>query len=124
MAIFHRPWGSYKVISDTDLYKMKTLTISADQSISLQYHKHRSEIWYIISGDGEVLNYAPDTEAKAISYSVGDIFEVAQGNIHKIKAKTETVIFEVQIGTYFGEEDIIRLEDQYGRMKKNDSPKN
>ena len=118
MERFHRPWGSYKVISDTDLYKMKKLTISAGQSISLQYHKHRSEIWYIISGEGIILNYAPSTEAEEFAYVPHHIYEVAQGNIHKITAKTETVIFEVQIGTYFGEDDIIRLEDQYGRIKE------
>lgn len=118
MEIGLRPWGSYQVISDNDLYKMKRLTIGAGQSISLQFHKHRSEIWYIISGEGIVMNYAPGSEAKEISYNSGGIFEIAQGNIHKIKAKTVTVIFEVQIGTYFGEDDIIRLEDQYGRMKE------
>jgi len=113
-----RPWGTFKVISDNDLYKVKKLTIFRDQSISLQYHNHRSEIWYIVSGKGIVINYENDSDKKEFSYAPGDTFEIAQGNIHKILADTETVVFEVQIGSYFGEDDIVRLEDKYGRIKE------
>lgn len=113
-----RPWGIFKVISDTELYKAKILTIFRDQSISLQYHNHRSEIWYVVSGKGSYVNCLLDKEYLTCEYSSGDIIEIPQGNVHKISADTETVIFEVQIGTSFDESDIIRLEDKYGRIKK------
>ena len=114
-----RPWGLFEVISDTDLYKLKKLTIFSGESISLQYHNHRSEIWYIISGTGIVVNCHKDYSIREeIEYKAGDTFEIAQGNVHKISATTKTEVFEVQMGTYFGEDDIVRLEDKYNRIEK------
>jgi len=120
-----RPWGTFEVIGDSDVYrlsqfeyKLKKLTIFAGECISLQYHNYRGEIWHIISGKGTVVNYANGSDREEFKYISGDTFEIPQGNIHKILADTETVVFEVQLGSYFGEDDIIRLEDKYGRIKE------
>ena len=112
-----RPWGEYQVIRDDEIFKMKKLTIKDGQSISLQYHKHRKEIWYVLTGSGTYVN---QKEAKNIEYSYygpGGLIEIPAGNIHKIKSEYLTTVFEIQIGDYFGEDDIVRLEDQYGRIK-------
>ena len=114
-----RPWGLFEVISDTDLYKLKKLIVFTDECISLQYHNYRSEIWHIISGTGTVINCDKDSSIREeIEYKAGDTFEIPQGNVHKISATTKTEVFEVQLGSYFGEDDIVRLEDKYNRIEK------
>jgi len=90
-----RPWGTFEVISDTKLYKVKKLTIFRGQSISLQYHNYRNEIWHIISGKGIVVNYKKGEINQEFKYFSGCTFEIPQGNVHKIIANTETVVFEV-----------------------------
>lgn len=112
-----RPWGEYQVIRDDDIFKMKKLTIDDGQSISLQYHQHRKEIWYILNGSGTYINQTAKDNIESNYYKPGDLIEIPVGNIHKIKADYKTQVFEIQIGDYFGEDDIIRLEDQYGRIK-------
>ena len=124
--IERRPWGQYEIISDTDSYKLKILTINQGQSISLQSHKHRSEIWHILDGAGYVLNGPVQEELESQVYVTGDTIEIPVGHLHKIVAAEDTRIFEVQFGTYFGEDDIVRFEDQYGRIitrkeKENDN---
>lgn len=114
-----RPWGVFEIISDTDLYKLKKLTIFTGESISLQYHKYRTEIWYIISGTGTVINCDKDSSIREeFEYIQGDTFEILQESVHKISATTKTEVFEVQIGSYFGEDDIIRLDDECSRIKE------
>lgn len=113
-----RPWGFFKVISDTELYKIKTLRICKNQSISLQYHNHRNEIWYIVSGFGKYINCQQGDPHTILSYKLGDTIEIPQGNIHRIMTTVDTIVYEVQIGSYFGEDDIVRLEDSYNRIKE------
>ena len=112
-----RPWGNYKVLRDDDIYKMKELTVNANESISLQYHKHRTEIWYILDGSGEYINQENNDNIVPVKYNTGDVIKIPVGNIHKITANISTRIFEIQIGDYFGEDDIIRPEDKYGRIE-------
>jgi len=107
-----RPWGSFFVIQESTSYKIKRIEVNSGQRLSYQYHNKRSEVWVIIQGNGVVtLN---DVERK---YSAGDTILIPQGMKHRIENKgAETTVFiEVQTGSYFGEDDIVRLDDDYNR---------
>ena len=107
-----RPWGSFFVIKESTSYKIKRIEVNSGQRLSYQYHNKRSEVWVIIQGNGVVtLN---DIERK---YSAGDTILIPQGMKHRIENQgAETTVFiEVQTGSYFGEDDIVRLDDDYNR---------
>ena len=107
-----RPWGSWHVIDDGQGYKVKRIHVNSGHRLSYQTHKHRSEHWVIIFGictavvDGEEVVAGP-----------GESIDVATGQAHRIMNNhaEELVILEVQHGAYTGEDDICRLEDDYGR---------
>jgi len=106
-----RPWGTYEVLTDLPYCKVKHITINPIQQISVQYHNKRTEAWTIVSGTGQVL---VDTEWQIVT--AGDTVSIPQGTIHSVMAMEEPLVFiEVQTGTYFGEDDIIRLSDKYDR---------
>ena len=107
-----RPWGSFFVIQESSSYKIKRIEVNPGQRLSYQYHNKRSEVWVIIQGTGNVtLN---DIERK---YSKGDTILIPQGMKHRIKntGTEDTIFIEVQTGSYFGEDDIVRIEDDYNR---------
>ena len=107
-----RPRGSFFVIQESTSYKIKRIEVNSGQRLSYQYHNKRSEVWVIIQGNGVVtLN---DVERK---YSAGDTILIPQGMKHRIENQgAETTVFiEVQTGSYFGEDDIVRLDDDYNR---------
>jgi len=118
MALEHdnRPWGSYDVLEDGTTHKVKRIDVLPGKRLSYQRHEKRAEHWFIVSGqatitlDGEIHEKGP-------SESV----DIPRGTAHRIENKgTEPVVFiEVQHGTYFGEDDIERLEDDYGRAGTN-----
>lgn len=107
-----RPWGSWEVLDEADGYKVKRLVVHPRSRLSYQTHVHRSEHWVIASGkatcvlDG-VISYA----------GPGDCVDVPQGAAHRIVNEQDEVlvIIEIQRGEYTGEDDIVRLEDDYGR---------
>ena len=107
-----RPWGRYRVLADTPTYKVKTIWVEPGHRLSLQRHQKREEHWYIVSGVADVVLGEKSFKAEA-----GQSVEVAIGELHRIgNSGTEVMIFvEVQRGTYFGEDDIERLEDDYAR---------
>lgn len=107
-----RPWGEYWVLEDAHSHKVKRILVNPGGRLSLQYHKHRAEVWTIVSGIGTV---TIDQEIK--DYHVGQVAQIPQGAHHRIENRyDEPVIFiEVQYGTYFGEDDIVRIEDDYNR---------
>ena len=107
-----RPWGSFFVIAEESLYKIKRIEVNPGERLSYQYHNKRSEVWTIIEGNGVItLNDKPQ------NYSKGDTILIPQGIKHRIENKgtEKTVFIEVQTGSYFGEDDIVRLEDDYNR---------
>ena len=108
----NRPWGSYTVILDEDNHKVKTLTVDPHKRLSYQTHEKRSEYWVIVSGTGTVTLDGITTMAIA-----GDAFIIEQGIAHRIhNTGDEPLVFiEVQLGLYFGEDDIVRIEDDFGR---------
>ncbi len=110
--IDNRPWGSFEVLMDTESYKVKILKITPNGILSLQRHKHRSEHWYVVKGEATVRN-----GDKTITLKEGEHTFIPKGNLHRLENRTDLdlELIEVQSGTYFGEDDIERLEDVYGR---------
>lgn len=106
-----RPWGTYEVLLNTENCKVKRIIVNPNEQLSVQYHNKRSELWKIISGKGQILIGNDWIEAKP-----GVMVEIPQGAIHSVKAIDESLVFiEIQTGTYFGEDDIVRLSDKYNR---------
>ncbi len=107
-----RPWGQYTILLDADNCKVKTITIKPGESPSYQYHYKRMEHWVIIQGEGKVI--INDVERKV---SAGDYIFVSRLDKHKVinSGQEDLVFIEIQTGEYFGEDDIVRLEDKYGR---------
>ena len=107
-----RPWGRYEVIEESSSHKVKSIFVAPGMRLSYQRHKYRAEHWFIVAGNPEV---TVDGEIRKIG--PGDSVQFAIGVLHRIaNPGTEDVIFvEVQTGTYFGEDDIERVEDDYGR---------
>lgn len=108
-----RPWGEFWVLEDAPSHKVKKIQVNTRGRLSLQYHHHRAEVWTIVSGTGTI---TINEEVK--DYSVGEVVHIPQGARHRIENKTEepVVFIEVQYGTYFGEDDIVRIEDDYNRV--------
>lgn len=107
-----RPWGEYWVLEDTENHKVKRILVYPGQRLSLQYHQHRAEVWTVVSGVGTI---TINEEIK--DFKAGEVAQIPLGAQHRMENKTnEPVVFiEVQHGTYFGEDDIVRVEDDYNR---------
>ena len=109
----NRPWGYYQVLSDEADYKVKKIVVYPGKRLSLQRHRYRDEHWYMLSGEAIVTIGSEDLHVKT-----GQSVDIARGALHRItNSGTESVMFiEVQTGEYFGEDDIERVEDDYGRV--------
>ena len=107
-----RPWGKFENLFETNNCKIKQLTVDPKKSLSLQYHNFRSEHWLIIKGTAKVI-----VDNKEYKLKKGNSIDIPQKSIHRIINETNSklIIIEIQMGTYFGEDDIIRIDDQYGR---------
>lgn len=107
-----RPWGNYVVIKEAENYKIKIIEVKKKGKLSYQYHNYRAETWIILEGHGEIT-----LNGNLTSVSEGDTFIIPKGEKHRIEnTGSENLKFiEVQTGTYFGEDDIVRLEDKYNR---------
>jgi mannose-6-phosphate isomerase-like protein (cupin superfamily) len=108
-----RPWGTFENLLDTDYCKVKQIIIKPNQAPSYQYHFKRSEVWVVVQGKGELKLNGATTQV-----TTGQIIHVPLKAKHQIRNNSdEDLIFiEVQLGDYFGEDDIVRLEDNYGRV--------
>ncbi len=109
-----RPWGGFIVLIDDENCKVKKLFLNPKKRFSLQYHNKRQETWTIVKGKLEITI----GDKKGI-YSYGDTLTVPLATKHRIEnIGDETAeIIEVQTGSYFGEDDIVRLEDDFGRVE-------
>lgn len=107
-----RPWGKYEVILEDKTYKIKRIFVNPGQRLSLQYHHQRSEIWTIVQGTALVT-----CGEEKISCTKGDFISIPVEKVHRLEnTGTDEVIFiEVQNGSYLGEDDIVRLDDDYNR---------
>jgi len=112
LEVDSRPWGMYEVLLDAVDCKVKRITVAPEQRLSYQSHKHREENWVVVRG---VLTIILDGKEHTI-YPSESIF-IPQGAKHRAWNKTSKPVqfIEVQTGDYFGEDDIIRYEDDYDR---------
>lgn len=108
-----RPWGSWHTIDHGQGYKVKRIHVRPGESLSYQTHRHRSEHWVVIFGVATCV-----VAGEMIVAGPGESVDVAVGDPHRIRNRhaEELVIIEVQQGAYTGEDDICRLEDDYGRV--------
>jgi mannose-6-phosphate isomerase len=107
-----RPWGSWHVLDQGDGFKVKRMQVHPHSRLSYQTHEHRSEHWVVVSGTATCT--LDDVELVVPS---GGYVDVPRGARHRIANAhdEELVIVEVQLGSYTGEDDIVRIEDDYGR---------
>lgn len=112
LEIGERPWGKYFVLEDEPNYKLKRIFVEPGHRLSYQYHHHRQEFWTVVQGEAVVV-------LEDVEYTVkyGESIFIPQGAKHRIENRSSDllVFIEVQTGTYFGEDDIIRIEDDYTR---------
>lgn len=108
----HRPWGSYTVLEDAEDCKVKRLVVRPGGVLSLQRHEHRSEHWTVVSGTARVR-----VGNEQFDLGANQTVEIPAGSLHRLEnpGQENVHIIEVQTGSYFGEDDIERLEDVYGR---------
>jgi len=111
-TVTHRPWGTYEVLISTDSYKLKRIIVQPNQRLSLQKHYHRNEHWIVVSGTATV---TIGDETKLIRPNESTYIKM--GEIHRLEnqGKIPVVLIEAQVGEYTGEDDIVRLEDDYIR---------
>jgi mannose-1-phosphate guanylyltransferase / mannose-6-phosphate isomerase len=114
----HRPWGSYTVLEDADDCKVKRLTVKPGHVLSLQLHHRRSEHWTVVEGTAKVR-----VGEREFLLNRNESTYIPMETVHRLENPTATDIhlIEVQCGDYFGEDDIVRLEDRYGRVAKSTS---
>ena len=107
-----RPWGQFEILHESEFFKVKILEIFPKKRISLQYHNKRSEHWIIVSGEATV-----HLNGKEIKLKESNSIDIPKTSVHFIANQTtkQLVVVEVMMGEYFGEDDIVRLEDSYGR---------
>ena len=110
----HRPWGHYTILADEVDHKVKRIVIDPGKRFSFQRHQRRSEHWFIISG--EALVTLGDSKQKLCS---GEAIDIPIGTLHRMEnpGNKELSFIEVQTGDYFGEDDIERFEDDFGRVE-------
>lgn len=108
----HRPWGKYDSIDNGDGFQVKRITVKPKQKLSVQMHYHRSEHWVVVSGEGRV-HYGDKYKDLKVNESTYHDKEV----VHALEnlGDIPLILIEVQVGSYLGEDDIVRYEDIYGR---------
>lgn len=109
-----RPWGEFTTILVEKDCKVKRISVNPGQKLSYQSHNKRQEVWCIVSGEAKVT-----LEEKNFFLEAGDFVKIGLKEKHRIEnvGKKKLKFVEVQTGEYFGEDDIIRYEDDYGRTK-------
>lgn len=110
----HKPWGYYTVLDEGEGYKVKKLVVKPGARLSLQTHKHRSEFWTVVEGNPIIVNGKDSRK-----YTIGDSVLIQKEAPHRAEsdANLQTTIIEIQKGHYLGEDDIIRLQDDYKRIE-------
>jgi len=108
-----RPWGTYEVLDEGELFKVKRIEVLPGKRLSYQKHAKRAEHWFVVSGIAKVT-----LDDEEIRVSAGHAIDIPIGLAHRVENDmTETLVFiEVQRGTYLGEDDIVRLHDDFGRV--------
>lgn len=108
-----RPWGSFTVLDEGDNYKVKRIEVLPGKRLSYQRHSRRAEHWYVVRGTAKVTLNGVEKLVNA-----GESIDIARETAHRVEnphADELLVFIETQTGDYFGEDDIVRLEDDFGR---------
>lgn len=112
----HRPWGSFTILDDDKIFKVKRLEVLPGKRLSYQRHTRRAEHWFVVKGTAKVT-----LNGQEILVNKGGSIDIPVEGAHRIENPTDQehlVIIEIQTGDYFGEDDIERLEDDFGRTNK------
>ena len=116
-----RPWGKYERIGLGDRYQVKKITVNPKAKLSIQFHHHRSEHWIVVKGTAKVFR-----GKDIFTLTESESTYIPLGEVHSLENPGEIPLelIEVQSGAYLGEDDIVRLEDRYGRIpsKKAEEP--
>lgn len=117
--IVHRPWGSYESVDSGDGFQVKRIIVKPHAKLSLQKHRYRAEHWVVVRGEALVTR-----GSETFRLFANQSTYIPVGEIHRLENDSAEPLhlIEVQSGPYLGEDDIIRLDDSYGRMKKTTSP--
>ena len=109
-----RPWGQFFVIHDEPNYKLKRIEVDTGERLSYQYHNKRSEVWTIVEGKAIVT-----IKREIKEFKEGDTMLIPKRANHRIvnKKQKNVVFIEVQLGSYFSEDDIVRIDDDYNRIQ-------
>ena len=110
-----RPWGSFTVLDEGENFKVKRIEVLPEKRLSYQRHSRRSEHWFVVRGIAKVT-----LNGEEIPVKTGEAVDIPVGTAHRVMNPdaAETLIFiETQTGDYFGEDDIERLEDDFGRTE-------
>ena len=111
--IEERPWGTFEILLDEPYTKVKKITVKPGQRLSYQYHQKRAENWTVVVGQALLT-----IDGVEMIIDEGNSFLIPEEARHRVMNESDTddlVIIEVQVGEYFGEDDIVRVEDDYGR---------
>jgi len=108
----HRPWGTYTILDESNGYKVKRIVVKPGKRLSLQKHYHRSEHWIVVSGTATVTRGETEFLVRA-----NESTYIPMGEVHRLEniGKIDLVMIEAQVGEYVGEDDIVRIEDDFKR---------
>ena len=108
----YRPWGSFETVEDGDGYRVKRITVKPGAQLSLQMHHHRSEHWVVVRGTARVI-----CGGSTLTLSENQSTYIPRGTRHRLRNLGEAPleVIEVQIGSYLGEDDVVRFDDDFGR---------
>ena len=109
-----RPWGTYEVLDEGPTFKVKRIEVLPNKRLSYQKHSQRAEHWVVVAGTAKVT-----LDGAELYVSAGEAIDIPKGSAHRVANDAdETLVFiEVQRGDYLGEDDIVRLQDDYGRVE-------
>ena len=110
-----RPWGNYTVLDEGEDFKVKRIEVLPEKRLSYQSHRRRAEHWFVVRGTAKVT-----LNDREIIVKTGETVDIQVGDKHRVmnpSEKTLLVFIETQTGDYFGEDDIERYEDDFGRME-------
>ena len=109
-----RPWGSFTVLDEGEEFKVKRIEVLPGKRLSYQKHSKRAEHWVVVQGTAKVT-----LDDREIIVSTGEAIDIATGSAHRVENPgTDLLVFiEVQRGSYLGEDDIVRLQDDFGRAE-------
>jgi mannose-6-phosphate isomerase len=108
-----RPWGTYTVLEEDRTFKVKRIEVLPGKRLSYQKHSQRAEHWFVVEGTAKVT-----LDGKEITIRTGEAIDIPVGAAHRVENPGDEVLtfIEVQRGNYLGEDDIERLQDDYGRV--------